>query len=80
MILNQLEIAPEIVSILFTAIVGAIALGLALAFGLGGRDVARDMLQTAYDNTRRNKAQIKSEFDRAAQNTKRQVNRAKDNQ
>ena len=37
MILTQLNIAPEIVQILFTALVGALALGLALAFGLGGR-------------------------------------------
>ena len=35
MILTQLNIAPEIVQILFTALVGALALGLALAFGLG---------------------------------------------
>ena len=37
MILEQLQIAPEIVRIAFTAIMFALALGLALAFGLGGR-------------------------------------------
>src|SRR3954449_305674 len=48
MILNQLKIAEEIVSIAFAATMGALALGLALAFGLGGRDVARRLLEDAY--------------------------------
>jgi hypothetical protein len=48
MILDQLQIAPHIVSIAFAATMFAIALGLALAFGLGGRDVARQMLEEAY--------------------------------
>ena len=37
MILDQLKIAPQIVQIAFAATMGALALGLALAFGLGGR-------------------------------------------
>ena len=40
MILDQLKIANNIVVITYAALMGAIALGLALAFGLGGRDVA----------------------------------------
>lgn len=48
MILDQLQIAPNIVTIAFAATVFAIALGLALAFGLGGRDVARQLLEEAY--------------------------------
>lgn len=48
MILNELMIAPEIVTITYTAIIGAVALGLALAFGLGGRDVASRLLEQAY--------------------------------
>lgn len=48
MILNELMIAPEIVMITYTAIIGAVALGLALAFGLGGRDVAARLLEQAY--------------------------------
>lgn len=47
MILEQLQIAPEIVRIAFAAVMFALALGLALAFGLGGRDVAARMLQNA---------------------------------
>ncbi len=49
MILEQLQIAPEIVRIAFTAVMFALALGLALAFGLGGRDIAADLLHQAKD-------------------------------
>ncbi len=52
MALNQLQIARDIVNITFTALVGALALGSALAFGLGGRDVAGQMLQDAYGRGR----------------------------
>ena len=48
MILDQLKIANNIVVITYAALMGAIALGLALAFGLGGRDVAGRLLETAY--------------------------------
>lgn len=48
MILDQLQIAQTIVTIAFAATMGALALGLALAFGLGGRDVARQLLEDAY--------------------------------
>jgi hypothetical protein len=48
MILDQLKIAEDIVVITYAALLGSIALGAALAFGLGGRDVAARMLQGAY--------------------------------
>ncbi|HYI79622.1 MAG TPA: hypothetical protein VEW67_02030 [Thermoleophilaceae bacterium] len=48
MILNQLRIATEIVTITYAALLGSAALGMALAFGLGGRDVAHRMLEDAY--------------------------------
>ena len=38
--LSQLQIAPEIVNTLWTALIGGLGLGLALAFGLGARDAA----------------------------------------
>ncbi|GAA1164812.1 mechanosensitive ion channel [Nocardioides aquiterrae] len=62
MILNQLKIAEEIVSIAFAATMGALALGLALAFGLGGRDVARRLLEDAYANGHRAKEQAKQDL------------------
>src|SRR5207248_9263093 len=42
--LEQLQIAPALLNILFTAIVGAAALAFGLAFGLGGRDTAARFL------------------------------------
>ncbi len=48
MILEQLQIAEEIVRIAFAAVMFALALGLALAFGLGGRDAAQRLLDEAY--------------------------------
>jgi hypothetical protein len=49
MVLDQLEIAPVIVTITYAALLGGIFLAMALAFGLGGRDVAGLMLNDAYD-------------------------------
>ena len=66
MILNQLKIAEEIVNIAFAATMGALALGLALAFGLGGRDVARRLLEDAYANGRRAKEQAKQDLQTGA--------------
>ena len=62
MVLDQLQIAPEIVTIAFAATMGALALGLALAFGLGGRDVAARMLEDAYRKGQEQRAQIKSDL------------------
>lgn len=63
MILEQLKIAPGIVKITYTALVGAIALAAALAFGLGGRDVASRMLEGAYARGQENKDQYKRDLD-----------------
>lgn len=52
MILNQLKIASDIVTITYAALLGSAALGMALAFGLGGRDVAGRMLEDAYRRRR----------------------------
>lgn len=50
MILSQLQIAHDIVVITYTALMGSVALGMALAFGLGGRDVAAQLLDQAYES------------------------------
>lgn len=42
--LEQLQIAPALIQILFTAIVGSAAIALGLAFGLGGRESAQRLL------------------------------------
>jgi small-conductance mechanosensitive channel len=61
MILNQLKIAEQIVTIAFAATMGALALGLALAFGLGGRPVAEKLLQDAYRKGQDGKDQVKQD-------------------
>lgn len=71
MILNQLHIATDIVNILFTAMVGSVALGLALAFGLGGRDVARGILEQVADNVRSQQDTVKTKVKAAVQNERR---------
>ncbi len=58
MILQQLHIAEQIVQIAFGATMFALALGLALAFGLGGRPVAQKMLEDAYSASLRHKEQV----------------------
>lgn len=46
MALNRMEIAPNIVNLAFGLILGGIAVAIALAFGLGGREVAREELKS----------------------------------
>jgi hypothetical protein len=52
MVLDQLNIASQIVTITYAALLGGLALAMALAFGLGGRDVAGSMLSEAYERER----------------------------
>jgi hypothetical protein len=73
MILDQLKIAEDIVVITYAALLGAIALGSALAFGLGGRDVAREMLQGAYEKGRANKDQFRRDLDTGVTRARREA-------
>src|ERR671932_1141851 len=77
MILEQLKIATQIVTITYAALWGAIALGSALAFGLGGRDVAARMLEGAYAAGQRNKEQFRRDLDQGVQRASDEVDRAK---
>jgi hypothetical protein len=70
MILDQLKIAHNIVVITYAALLGAIALGSALAFGLGGRAVAERMLEGAYLNAQQNKGQWKRDLDQGMSRAK----------
>ena len=63
MILEQLKIAHDIVVTTYTLLLGAIALASALAFGLGGREVAGQMLQSAYDKGQANKEQLRRDIE-----------------
>lgn len=79
MVLNQLKIAQEIVTITYAALLGMLALAGALAFGLGGRDIANKMLSDAYDAGQRNKDQVKQDMqtgrDRGQQQAEQQKRR-----
>jgi hypothetical protein len=70
MILNQLRIAPQIVTITYAGIIGSVALATALAFGLGGRDVAAKILGAAYEQSLRHKGDIARQASQGAQNLK----------
>jgi len=47
--INQLGIATNLITTLFTGFVSALAIALGLAFGLGGRDLASRTLENWYD-------------------------------
>jgi hypothetical protein len=78
MILNQLQIAPEIVTITYAALIGGVFLAMALAFGLGGREVAGRMLSDAYDKGQQNKEQVKDDMRTGKERGKQDAQRAKD--
>jgi hypothetical protein len=59
MILDQLNIAPAIVEITYIALLGSVALGMAIAFGLGGRDVAGRLLEDAYLHGRERREELR---------------------
>jgi Conserved TM helix len=62
MVLDQLKIAPQIVTITYAALLGGLFLAMALAFGLGGRDVANRMLSDAYDRGRTSSGRFRREY------------------
>ena len=78
MILEQLKIAHDIVVTTYTLLLGAVALGSALAFGLGGRDVAARMLEGAYQKGQQNKEQIKQDFAQGKEQAQREAQQKKD--
>ena len=78
MILDELEIAESIVVITYAALMGAIALGMALAFGLGGRDVASQMLQGAYVAGQRSVPQVRQDVQQGRDRAKQEAERLRD--
>ena len=68
---NQIGVAQELVNTLFMGFVGALALAAGLAFGLGGRDTAGQIVQGWYNRGRANQPKL----ERAAENMERQAQR-----
>lgn len=71
MILTQLRIAPVIVTVTYIALIGALAVAAALAFGLGGRDAAADLVNSGYRKAQEQRDQVRQDVatgrDRAQQ-------------
>jgi len=53
MALEQLDIAQDIVLVFFIAVVGTAALATGIAFGIGGREVAAEILRDWYRRSKR---------------------------
>jgi hypothetical protein len=66
---NQIGIARELVNTLFMATVGAVALALGLAFGIGGRDTAAEVVRNWYERSRR----LAPKAEEAAEQVRRDV-------
>jgi hypothetical protein len=77
MILNQLQIAPEIVTITYAALIGGVFLAMALAFGLGGREVAGQMLSDAYDKGQEQRGQVRRDMEVGKERGKQDAERVK---
>jgi hypothetical protein len=78
MALVQLKIATQIVVATYVLVLGAIALGFALAFGLGGREVAREMLMGAYSASRQRAPELKADARQAKGQAQEEVQAVKD--
>ncbi|HZM20603.1 MAG TPA: hypothetical protein VFC02_02605 [Anaerolineales bacterium] len=68
---NQIGVAQTLVNTLFMGFVGALALAAGLAFGLGGRDTAAQIVDGWYSQSREAKPKLK----RATENMDREVER-----
>ncbi|MBI2553466.1 MAG: hypothetical protein HYV92_03370, partial [Candidatus Rokubacteria bacterium] len=55
--LHELGVGAQLVHSAFTIVFGAVALALALAFGLGCKDLARDWVTRYLESARSNKKQ-----------------------
>lgn len=73
---NQIGIATELVNTLFMAVVGALALGLGLAFGLGGRETAAEILRKGYARMQERSGQLKEAAENAGERASRQTQAA----
>jgi hypothetical protein len=78
MILDQLMIAETIVTITYAALMGALALGAALAFGLGGRDVAARMLEGAYVKGQESKEQVRRDMQVGRERARQDMERTRE--
>jgi small-conductance mechanosensitive channel len=77
MILTQLGIAPVIVTATYIALIGALALASALAFGLGGRDAAADLVNTGYRRAQEQSDTVRDDMGLARERGERDADRVR---
>ena len=70
---NQIGVAATLVNTLFMGLVGALALALGLAFGLGGRDTAAEIVRTWYRQGQQAAPRMAQAAEAARHETQRQV-------
>jgi hypothetical protein len=70
---NQIGIATALVNTLFMAVVGAVALALGLAFGLGGRDTAAEIVRNWYAKGQQNQDKLSRAVDEAGSEINRKA-------
>lgn len=78
MILVQLGIATPIVIITYAAILGSLALGFALAFGLGGREMAAKILNDTYQKGTAYAQDIKRDTEKGRERAKKEYEKYKE--
>lgn len=78
MVLTQLNIAPVIVTATFIALIGALALGSALAFGLGGREAAADLINSGYRQAQQQSDQVRRDAQIARERGERDAQQARE--
>ena len=71
---NQIGIAQTLVNTLFTAVVGAVALALGLAFGLGGRETAARLWEDWHQKAQAAKPRIEAAAREASREVKAGTN------
>ena len=77
MALVQLKIATQIVVATYVIVLGSIGLGFALAFGLGGRNVADRMLSGAYEAGQQRMPELKRDAEQAKEQASAEVENLK---
>ena len=70
--LTQLGIAPELIAPTFLILLGAVALAAAIAFGLGGQGVARQIVEDGYEKSDEAKQQIQQQQQNQQQQSEQQ--------
>ena len=76
-ILEQLGVAPIILSTTYIAVMGSVSLAAAIAFGLGGRGVAAKILESGYEKGLQSMDRIRSDISKGSQRAKQDVEKAK---